>query len=82
MLWNDVLTVLAYKRDIFAYDLICLLFRSSEKAVEVHEEMDGWSHLIERLPVVLPGTPPLADWWDRVAQPPFAPSVTAFFKRT
>ena len=81
MPWKDVVSVLAYKRDVFAYDLICLAFSSGEIQVEVHEQMDGWSDLIERLPVVLPGTLAVADWWKRVALPPFATSITTLFKR-
>jgi len=35
--WNDVRIVLAYKRDVFATDLICLGFTTSEGTIEVNE---------------------------------------------
>jgi hypothetical protein len=79
--WHNVTAVLAYKRDIYAFDLICLGFGTANGSIEVNEEMLGWSQLLEELALRLPGTPPASDWWKRVAQPPFAPSVTALFKR-
>jgi hypothetical protein len=74
-------TVLAYKRDVYAVDLICLGFGNAEQTIEVNEGMRGWSQLIESLPSLLPGTPPPSDWWERVAKPPFAPSVATLYKR-
>ena len=79
--WNDVKTVLAYKRDLYTTDLICLGFTSPDGTIEVDEEMQGWSQLVERLPSLLPGTPPMSDWWERVAKPPFASCVTKLFER-
>jgi len=79
--WSDVESVLAYKRDVFAHDLICLRFSTAEGTLEVDEEMQGWPHLVEILPEFLPGTPSFADWWERVAQPPFAPSIITLYKR-
>ncbi len=79
--WNEVKTVLAYKRALYATDLICLGFTSPAGTIEVDEEMQGWSQLVERLPGLLPGTPPLSEWWERVAMPPFAPCVTKLFER-
>ncbi len=79
--WNAVKTVVAYKRDVYATDLICVGFTTSDGTVEINEEMQGWSQLIEKLPTLLPGTPPLVDWWERVAKPPFASCVTKLFQR-
>ena len=79
--WNGVKTVLAYKRDLYATDLICLVFTSPDGTIEVNEEMQGWSQLVERLPSLSPGTPPLSEWWERVAKPPFVTCVTTLFER-
>jgi hypothetical protein len=79
--WNEVKTVLAYKRDLYVTDIICLGFTSPDGTIEVDEEMQGWSQLVEKLPNLLSGTPPLSDWWERVAKPPFASSVTKLFER-
>jgi hypothetical protein len=79
--WCDVNAVLAYKRDLYAVDLICLGFVTANATIEVHEEMQGWSQLVEQLPLSLPGAPLLSGWWERVAKPPFASSVTKLFER-
>ena len=80
--WRHVDAVLAYKRDLYTVDLICLGFVTPNGTIEVHEEMQGWSELVEQLPSRFPGVPPLSDWWERVAKPPFAPSVTKLYERT
>src|SRR5262249_156198 len=79
--WDDVSAVLAYKRDLYTVDLICLGFVTRNGTIEVHEEMQGWSQLLDQFPSRLPGAPPCSDWWGRVAKPPFAPSVTKLFER-
>jgi hypothetical protein len=79
--WSAVKIILAYKRDVFAHDLICLAFEPSDGTIEVNEEMHGWSQLVEALPSVLPGTPPFSDWWGRVAQPPFVTCATTLFQQ-
>ena len=79
--WDDVNGILAYKRDVFAFDLICLGFVTANETVEGHEQMQGWSQLVEQLPSWLPGVPPLSEWWERVAQPPFGTSRTTLFDR-
>ena len=63
--WHDVSAVLAYKRDLYSVDLICLGFVTPEGTIEVDEEMQGWSQMLEELPSRLPGVPPVSDWWER-----------------
>ena len=79
--WKEVETVIAYKRDVFAHDLICLALVTRRGTIQVHEEMQGWSKLIDQLPSVLPGTLAPLGWWERVAFPAFAPNPTTLFKR-
>lgn len=79
--WRDVDVVLAYKRSLYTVDLVCLGFVTPNGAIEVHEEMHGWSELVQQLPSRLFGLPPLSDWWERVAKPPFASSMTKLFER-
>jgi len=45
------------------------------------EKMDGWERLTDALPQSLPGARPVADWWDKVVQPPFAANPTTLFSR-
>jgi len=81
MRWNEVKAVIAFKRDLYTTDLICLGFLGPDGTIEVDEEMHGWSQLVEGLPGLLPGTPSLSDWWEQVAKPPFASRVTKLFER-
>lgn len=60
---------------------MCLGFETPEGTVEVHEDMQGWSQLVEELPSRLLGVPQLSDWWERVAKPPFASCVIKLYER-
>lgn len=77
--WSEVNGVIAYKRDLYIVDLACLGFTTAEGAVEVNEEMEGWTKITNALPVYLPGTPGRADWWNTVVQQPFAANPTILF---
>ncbi len=79
--WNEVNSVVAYKRDCFVFDLICIGFTTSGGTVEANEEMTGWEALIDAVPSLLPGTTSKEEWWDKVAQPPFAANPTILFSR-
>jgi hypothetical protein len=79
--WQNVNGVVACKRDLITSDLICVGFSSPDGGIEVNEEMKGWQAFVEVLPTHLPGVPPYAEWWARVAQPPFATNATKLFSR-
>lgn len=79
--WNEVNGVVAYKRDCFTVDLICLGFTTPDGGVELNEEMDGWEALIDAVPSLVPGTTPKEEWWDKVVDLPFAANPTVLFSR-
>ena len=79
--WSEVNGIVAYKRDCFAVDLICMGFTTPDGAIEVNEEMDGWEALTDAIPTLLPGMTGKKEWWDKVAQPPFAANPTTLFSR-
>lgn len=79
--WSEVVEVVVFKRDVFAYDLICMSIRTPALACVLDEQMDGWEALIDALPDILPGAVEKGVWWERVAFPPFAVSPTILFKR-
>lgn len=67
--WSDVCLIRTYKRDVFAYELVCILFETNSGAnVEIDEKMTGFGAIIKRLAKEFPNIP--ADWFDRVAFPP------------
>lgn len=81
ILWTDVTTVVAYKRDAYIVDLICLGIAINDgTVVEVDEEMNGWNALIEHLPQYLLGCKPKERWWSEVAFPPFVDNVTIIYQ--
>ncbi len=79
--WNEVEEVHAFKRDLFATDLICLAFKRIEKEeyYELHEEMAGYHDLIEGLPAHLPGF--TLQWFSEVAFPAFETNHRIIWKR-
>jgi hypothetical protein len=79
--WNEVSGVVVYKRDLVFLDLICMGFATADGSFEANEEMDGWKRLTDALPQYLLGARPVADWWDKVAQPPFAANPITLFSR-
>ncbi len=80
--WDEVQSIIVYKRDLFVVDQICAVFAlSNMEALEIDEEMAGWRPLIECLPVQLPGTRPFDDWWYEVAVPAFAPNTRVIYQR-
>ena len=77
--WNEINGAVAYKRDIFSMDLLCVGFSTPDGSIEINEEMDGWSALTETLPAYLPGTPKPKEWMDKVIHPAFAANPTILF---
>ena len=80
--WNEVNRVVAYKRDCYAHDLICMGFTTLDDGfIEVNEQDDGWDALIEAVPRLLPGITSKEEWWGKITQPPFATNLTTLFSR-
>jgi hypothetical protein len=79
--WHQVTRVLAFKRDLYTYDLLCLAFQSSTSAFEVNEEMEGWNSLLADLPNHLPGAMNSDAIWAAVVKPAFATNETVVYER-
>ncbi len=80
--WLEINRIVAYKRDLFTYDCICMFVAQADGAgVELNEEMDGWKPFCEVLPEVLPGCESFGDWFGRVAFPAFATNPTELYAR-
>jgi hypothetical protein len=80
--WSEVEEVHAYKRDLFATDLICLAFKKSgkEEYWEVHEEMAGYHDLLEALQGHLPKF--TLEWFSDVAFPAFETKHRVIWRRS
>lgn len=80
--WRDVIRVDAFKRDLFAVDLICLAFiENGNLEVEINEEMDGWNSIVEQLPEYLPGCQKFDEWFRPVAIPAFELNLRVIYER-
>jgi hypothetical protein len=80
--WAEVNRVVAFKRDLFMEDLLCLRFETSAgSAHEVNEELAGWDELLDQLPERLPGCLSKDTILALVALPAFAANATVAFER-
>ena len=75
---SDIERVTFYKRDEITTDLICCDIETANEVRTFHEELDGWTALIDHLEK-LPNFK--RDWFAAVSQPPFGTSETVAFKR-
>jgi hypothetical protein len=80
--WADVQAVVAYKRDVFAFDVICLALEfPGPTSIELNDQMQGWQPFIDSLPLYLDGLPPSDEWVPAVALPAFATNMRVLFRR-
>jgi len=80
--WQDAVRVEAFKRDLFAVDLICLwILLKDNKAIEINEEMEGFDSLAGKLPEYLPGCQEFEEWFQVVAFPAFKENNTVIYQR-
>jgi hypothetical protein len=81
MQWNEIDKVVAYKRDLFAFDLICLALADKNRSIELAEDMEGWDEFLDALSAHLPDMPATSAWRNKVAPPPFATNQMILFSR-
>jgi hypothetical protein len=78
--WDAVVEIVAYKADLFAYDMICweVTFDPGPKAFEVTEHMVGFEALQKAAEArfAIPES-----WWSIVAFPAFVPNPTILWRR-
>ena len=80
--WGSIVSVIAFKRDIFSDDLICLgITDDDDLAVEFDEEDPNWDLLVKTLPESLPGAIAWSDWFQEVAFPAFELGERTIFQR-
>ena len=80
--WKETVRVEAFKRDLYAVDLICLsVLLKDNKAIEINEEMEGFESLAGKLPEYLPGCQEFEEWFQVVAFPAFKENNTVIYQR-
>jgi hypothetical protein len=77
--WADVKEIVAFKEDLFAYDLICLAFRVSDNDewYKIDEEMEGFGEILDPLSEAFPGIPDC--WYQDVMHPAFATNAAVLW---
>ncbi len=82
--WADVQQIVAFKRDLFSSDLICLAFalragcQSGAAFVELDESMEGFQELFGPLERVFGVSP---TWYNDIMVPVFETKMTVLFER-
>lgn len=77
--WNEVEEIETFKRDLFAYDEICLAFRVSDLWYEFWESDTGFNPLAKQMQGKFPSIP--EGWYGEVMRPPFVTNRRTLWKR-
>lgn len=78
--WKEVTGIIAFKRDCWTVDLICLVIEINKtETLELNENMIGWKNLIDAIPHYLAGAED--EWFTKVAVPAFKPCQTQIYSR-
>lgn len=78
--WDQVVKIVAYKRDHITIDLIYLdILLSSGRQVTLNEFMIGFELFTAQLDQALGDVVP--DWWIMVAHPPFERNETVLYRK-
>lgn len=77
--WADVKEIFAFKDDAFAYDIICIGFRTDDEGsyFKIDEECGCYGELLDFLPTVFPSL--RAKWFAEVAFPAFATCLVSLW---
>jgi hypothetical protein len=80
--WDEVQQIKALKRDLWTTDCICLVIElQNGTALELHEEMNGWTRFCKGLPEHLTGALSFESWMDSVSSPAFELCLTHVYER-
>jgi hypothetical protein len=78
--WTEIKTLIAYKKDLFAVDIICLdIILENETLFKINEETKGWFKFLEHSKVKLEITD--KTWEMNIAVPAFEPNTTIIFDK-
>jgi len=79
--WPEIKTLIAYRRDVYAHDMICMALETTSGAVlELHEQLDGWSQFCEQMQNYLPAAAPNSLWSVKAVAAPIGTPVPIYSK--
>lgn len=80
--WESIKEIIAYKRDLFTIDLVCLrVYHSNDQYFEINEELIDFDALLDQLPERLRGFPERKMYWGKLIQPAFAENEMQLWHR-
>ena len=77
--WAEIDEINAFKKDVYAYDLVAMEIVCGRNSFSVNEETPGWFQLVIKLKEIFESIP--EDWEVTITQPPFATNFTTIYKR-
>jgi len=78
--WSELNTVMAYKEDLYTYDVICLdVFTTGVQKFSINEDMPGCYQFIERLNKTFASIN--KGWQSEVTHPAFETNLTLLYDR-
>jgi hypothetical protein len=79
--WDEVTRIVAYKRDLWTVDLICLDFfvASRQLTYQADEEMHGFRDMSDRMRLLFPSVG--ESWWPEVAFPAFVTNEKVLYDK-
>lgn len=79
-LWNDISSMIGYKRDNFTTDCICLdVFCDNNRQIHINEEIKGWSMFLNKSNEQFPQINKI--WTIDIASPAFKTNLTLVYDR-
>jgi hypothetical protein len=80
--WAEVEKIIAYKRDLFSYDCICVMFDLIGGAsIEIDETMDGFVDVMKRAGETCAGCIKLDKWYFEIMTPAFKTKLTELYRK-
>ncbi|ALI98582.1 hypothetical protein [Rufibacter tibetensis] len=78
--WSELNTIVAYKKDLYTYDVICLdVFTAGGHDLSINEDTPGWHQFIERLNKAFTSID--KGWQSEVSQTAFETKLTLLYDR-
>ena len=80
--WKDVVRIVAFKRDLFAYDCVCVAFElDGGGEFEIDEEMDGFGDAMDVAAQSCQGCIPYLKWFWDITVPAFETKLTELYRK-
>lgn len=77
VVWQDIRQITAFKRDLYAFDCICLLIATPDGVMEVNEQMEGFIAFREAMEAHFGFAP---TWYIQIMTPVFEPTPIHLYR--